>query len=218
MVRQTPSPSIDYIRKLYARQDPLLESINAALAELGIDKQIGPEEGKILQMLVVLTQVETIIEVGTLAGYSTLWLARGLPEDGRIYTIEQDPKNIAMAGKFFDQSDERDKIVQLEGEAHKQLDIIAEDGPFDMIFIDADKPSYGDYLDWAEKNLRSFGLIVADNTLLGGAVPQDAPPEGVPMVSWKAMRDFNERLADEDKYYTIMLPTQQGLTIAVKMF
>ncbi len=212
------TPSIDYIRKLYAAQDSLLTSIDESLLRLNIPMHIGAEEGKLLQMLITLHRAEKIVEIGTLAGYSTLWMARALPKGGHIYTINKDPQHIVMAKHFFDQSDVRDSITMLEGDAHAVLPQLAGEAPFDMIFIDADKISYNDYLDWAEANIRPFGLIVADNTLLHGTMGLDLPPQNISPTSWHNMRRFNERLADTQKYFTTMIATQEGLTVAIKLF
>ncbi len=212
------TPSIDYIRKLYAAQDSLLASIDESLLRLNIPIHIGAEEGKLLQMLITLHRAEKIVEIGTLAGYSTIWMARALPPGGHIYTVNKDPAHIAMASHFFDQSEVRDSITMLEGDAHAVLPQLSSEAPFDMIFIDADKISYNDYLDWAEKNVRPMGLIVADNTLLHGTMGLDLPPQNIAPATWHNMRRFNERLADHEKYFTTMIATQEGLTVAIKLF
>lgn len=212
------SPSLDYIRKLYAPQDALLTGIDQALHDSGMPIHIGAEEGRLLQLFIGLSGVKTIVEVGTLAGYSTLWMARALPPDGHVYTIDRDPKHIAMAKGFFAKSEVKDRITLLEGDAHDMLDKLSPKAPFDMIFIDADKLSYNDYLDWAEANLRPGGLIVADNTFLFGSVYLDAPPEGTAPATWHAMQLFNERLANPEKYFATMVPTEEGLSVAVKLF
>ena len=242
------TPAIDYIRKLYATQDALLAEIDDSLQRMGMHINIGAEEGKLLQMLITLHQPKHIIEIGTLAGYSTLWMARALPEGGHITTINKDPQHIAMARDFFARSDVGDLITMLEGDAHDVLPKLSSPPPpggrlggghysnelsqksphpsppsngegikFDMIFIDADKISYNDYLDWAEANIRTGGLIVADNTLLHGAMELDAPPPNVAPTTWHAMRRFNERLADPKKYFATIIPTQEGMTVAVKL-
>lgn len=217
MARQV-TPSIDYIRKLYAPQDSLLNSINELLEKMDIHMQIGAEEGRLLQLLIVMHDIKTIVEVGTLAGYSTIWMARALPDKGHIHTINKDPRHIAMAAHFFDQSDVRDRITQHEGDARVVLPKLGHKSAFDMIFIDADKISYNDYLDWAEKHIRKGGLIVADNTLLFNTIGLDLPPEGIAPATWDNMRRFNERLADREKYFSAMIPTQDGMTVAIKLF
>ena len=217
MSRQV-TPSIDYIRKLYAPQDALLESIDALLARLRIHINIGAEEGKLLQLLIGLHGARKIVEIGTLAGYSAIWMARALPEDGHLYTINKDPEHIAMAAHFFEQSDVKKRITMLEGDAHDVLPKLNGKGPFDMVFIDADKISYNDYLEWTEAQVRPGGLIVADNTLLFGSMGLAEPPHEVAPATWHAMRLFNERLADPQKYFSLLIPTQEGLTVAVKLF
>lgn len=211
------SPNLDYIRKLYAAQDSLLLSINETLQKLGLEIQISPEEGKLLHLLIALKEIKTVVEIGTLAGYSAIWIARALPPDGRIYTIEKNPEHALMARHFFDQSEVKGRITLLEGDAHAQLKSLSAQAPFDMVFIDADKESYNDYLDWAEKNVRTGGLIVADNTLLFDTVALDVPPADMPRATWEGMRRFNGRLADPKKYLGVMVPTDDGLTVAMKL-
>lgn len=218
MGREHINPNIDYIRKLYAPQDALLASIDEMLVKMDIHMHVGADEGKLLQMLITLHQARRIVEIGTLAGYSTIWMARAVPEDGHVYTINKEPEHIAMARHFFDQSDVKERITMLEGDAHELLPTLESQGPFDMVFIDADKISYNDYLNWAEKNIRPYGLIVADNTLLFDAVALDVPPASVAPATWQTMRTFNERLADPEKYFATMIPTAEGLSVAVKLF
>lgn len=209
------SPNLDYIRKLYAAQDSLLSSINETLQKLGMEIQISPEEGKLLHLLIAMHRVKSIVEIGTLAGYSAIWMARALPADGKLFTIEKNPEHAAMARHFFGQSEVNNRITLLEGDAHTQLKSLAAKAPFDMVFIDADKESYNAYLDWAEKNVRAGGLIIADNTLLFDTVALDAPPADMPRATWEGMRRFNDRLADTRKYLSTMVPTDDGLTVAI---
>jgi predicted O-methyltransferase YrrM len=214
----TTALNLDYIRKLYAPQDKLLAEIDATLNERNIAIHINPEEGKLLQLLITLHRVKTVVEIGTLAGYSAIWMARALPKDGHFYAINKDPEHIRLAQGFFDRSGVGERITQLQGDAHDVLPTLNGKAPFDMVFIDADKESYNDYLDWAERNIRQGGLIVADNTLLFDAAALNAPPPGIAPSTWKGMRHFNERLADPKKYLTTMINTDDGLTIAIKQF
>ena len=180
--------------------------------------QVGAEEGRILQLLIALHGAKKIVEIGTLAGYSTIWMARALPDDGHIYTINRDASHFAMAQSFFAQSECAGKITQLEGDAHDILPKLSPNAPYDLIFIDADKISYPDYLDWAEQNIRKGGLIIADNSLLGGIAAMDAPPPKFAPTTWQNIRNFNNRLADRSKYNAIIIPTIQGLSVAIKVF
>ena len=215
---RNPDPKISYIRNLYAVQDALLSEIDAQLHAIGIPIHIGAEEGRLLQVLIATHGAKTIVEIGTLAGYSALWMARGLPEGGHVYTINKDPVHIALARGFFDRSEVGDRITMLEGDAQKMLLTLESKAPFDMVFIDADKISYNDYLDWAEKNVRTGGLIIADNTFLHDTIYNDTAPEDIAPTTWNAMRRFNERLADPKRYCSTIIPTVEGLSIAIKKF
>lgn len=213
----TPPKSLQYIRDLYAQEDDLLQQVNLALKSINMQIQIGPEEGKFLQLLIRMAGVKKLVEIGTLAGYSAIWMARALPKDGQIITIEGEPKHSALAKKHFAACDAGDKVLLVEGNAADILPNLASKGPFDMVFIDADKIGYLNYLDWAEANIRPGGLIVADNTLLFDSIYEDAPLEGVSMEAWTTMREFNLRLADPAKYLSVMVPTKEGMTVAVKL-
>ena len=121
-----------------------------------------------------------------------------------------------MAKNYLARSEVGDKIVQYCGDARKMLEELSPKGPFDMVFIDADKISYEIYLDWAEVNIRQGGIIIADNTFLFDSVYEDAPLEGISLEAWNTMRRFNERLADSSKYLSILLPTKEGLSVAIR--
>lgn len=218
------NPALNYIRGLYAQEDALLQSIRDAFEQRGMAIQVGAEEGKILHMLVKLHQTKTIVEIGTLGGYSAIWMARALPSNGHLHTIERESEHAELARSFIKQSEVRDKITVWEGKATDVLKRIGDMLPqVDAVFIDADKINYPNYLDWAEAHLKPGGLLIADNTLLFGSVYLDAPPEEgdenyptVRQTTWQGMRDFNARLADSKHFDAIMLPTGEGLTVAVR--
>jgi len=206
---------MDYIRRLFAPETKALENARAAMAAENDRISIYPEEGKLLQVLIGLAGIRTIVEVGTLGGYSALWMAGALPSDGHLYTLEKDPARAALARKNLQ---DVPNVTLVEGDALRTLGDLAAKGPFDMIFIDADKLHYASYLDWAEKNIRKGGLVVGDNTFLFDAVWQAEMPPRVRETARAAMRDFNARLADPARYRAIVLPTAEGMTIAQKLF
>jgi len=212
---------LSYIRGLYACEDVLLKNIRGECLFDNRPITINPEEGKFLQLLIKSCNVKTIIEVGLLYGYSTVWLVRALPEDGKIYTIDRDEYNTKLARENFNKLDNNlgEKIEILIGDAAEKLeDLIAKNIQCDMIFIDADKSNYINYLKLSEKLLKKGGLVVADNTFLSGAVYLDYLPERIRVTAQKNMRDFNRELADPIKYHSIMLNTEEGLSIALKLF
>lgn len=206
---------LSYIRDLFAPESEAQQKARQSLTGDNDKISIYAEEGKLLQLLIRLAGIKTIIEVGTLGGYAALWMADALPEGGHLYTIEKDPGRAALAKE---NTTNAPNITLLEGDAQTVLTDLADKAPFDMIFIDADKLNYARYLDWAEQHIRKGGLIIGDNSLLFDAVWMEELPPRVRQTALQAMRDFNKRLADPARYHSILLPTQEGMTIAQKLF
>lgn len=212
---------LSYIRELYANEDILLKNIRNECLLDDRSITINPEEGKFLQFLIKACNINTIVEVGMLYGYSTIWMARSLSENGRIFTIDREEYNVKLARKNFDKLENNlgNKIEILLGNAEEKLEnLISKNIQCDMIFIDADKLNYTNYLKLSEKLVKKGGLIVADNTFLSGAVYLDYLPERVRITAQKNMREFNRELANPLKYQSIMLNTEEGLSIALKLF
>src|SRR6266849_4356788 len=169
-----------YINNLLAPSDPALEAALRASSKAGLPAiNVTPNQGKFLQLLARAQGARNILEIGTLGGYSTIWLARALPKNGRLVTLEADPKhaqvaraNIVGAGLA--------NIVDLRlGKAQETLPkLVAEGlGPFDLIFIDADKPGYPDYFTWSLKLSHRGSLIIADNVVRDGAIIDSSSPD-----------------------------------------
>ncbi len=205
---------IKYIRDTFIKEDDILKKIKEDARKINREININPEEGQLLQILIKLGNFKKIMEIGTFFGYSTIWLARATGKDAKIYTIERDKESIEKAKNNFKSAELEDKIVVLEGDAKDILRNLNEE--FDMIFIDAEKNHYLDYLDWAEKNLKHGGLLIADNTLLSGAVYSEELPYRIRKSTKESMEMFNKRLADDKKYLSILLPAEDGMTIALK--
>jgi len=206
--------AFSYIRDLFAKESNELQKIRESTVGKNNGIYIYPEEGKLLQLLIKMNNIKTIIEIGTLSGYSATWMAEALPENGKLYTFEHDEKRYQMAKENVTNP----KIEIIKGAALNTLPSIEDKGPFDMIFIDANKNDYHNYLSWAEKNIRKGGIITADNTLLFDAVWDENTTEKVSNAAKNSMREFNLRLSDTEKYTSIMLPTEQGFNIAIKNF
>ncbi len=163
----------DYIAENFLDEDPALDATLAASEAAGLPEiQVAPLQGKLLMLLAASLGARTILEIGTLGGYSTIWLARGLVEGGRVVTLEIDPGHAAVARKNFENAGVADRIEVRVGAALDTLATLHAEhaGPFDLIFIDADKPSTPDYFDWAVKLARKGTLIVVDNVVREGAI------------------------------------------------
>lgn len=205
----------NYITSLFAQEDEALSQVITSLREDEAHMQISPTEGKTLHTLVKMIGAIKIIELGTLGGYSSIWMARAMDAGSKLYAIEIDYKKKDRILNNLNKCNVADKVELIIGKALNILPELEAYGPFDMIFIDADKANYLNYLDWAEKNIRKGGLIVGDNTFLFGAVYGDNSKDINPDTI-KTMKEFNARLSNKDKYTSIILPTAEGMTIAVK--
>src|SRR6185312_3545958 len=170
---------------------------------------ISSAEARILQFLIRGFDIEKIVEFGTLYGYSALAMAKALPDDGVVFTLEKEPEHHRFAAETFKSSPHGKKIVSLCGDAADLMREIEGKGPFDMVFIDANKSGYVDYLNWAEKHLRRGGLIVGDNTFLWGGV-YGTTPSHASESQVVAMKEFNKRLSDSSKYNSTLIPTVEG--------
>lgn len=165
--------SVDnYINQLIAPHDDALTAAERSIIESGIPQiSVSANQGKFLQVLAKLCGAKKILEVGTLGGYSTIWMARALPPGGKVVTLEIEPKHADVARMNFERAGLANVIDIRLGKA---IDIMptlkSSDAPFDMIFIDADKPPYTEYFQWALKLSKPGTLIVADNVIRGGKV------------------------------------------------
>lgn len=207
----------NYIKSVFADEGKALSEVISTLREDERHMQISPVEGKILHTLVKMVGAEKIVEIGSLGGYSAIWMARALPQEGKLYALEVDYKKETRILNNFAKCGVSGKTELMIGKAKDLLPSLEDKAPFDVVFIDADKANYVNYLDWAEQHVRKGGLIIGDNTFLFGAVygdnTKDIAPETV-----KTMQEFNLRLANPEKYTSILLPTTEGLTVAVKEF
>lgn len=217
-MREKNQKELDYINHLFAPEDPPLQAIRQSLAEdakEGIN--IAPYEGKLLQVFLGLIKAQKVVEVGTLYGYSTLWIARALPPEGQVVSLESSQDNYHKAKALLQGTEVWPRIDLHLGDAAKTLKDLNSQAPFDAIFIDANKSSYAQYLDWAEEYIRPGGLIFGDNTFLFGHVITRQPGGSINQKQIDVMQSFNQRLANPTKYRSVLIPTPQGLTVAQKL-
>ncbi len=212
--------SVDrYIADLFVGDDTALTAALEASTEAGLPAiAVAPHEGKLLYLLARAIGAKRILEIGTLGGYSTIWLARALPNEGRLITLEYDPKHAEVARANIAHAGLADRAEVRVGPALDTLPEIAAEGggPFDFIFIDADKQGYVDYLDWSLQLSRRGTLIIADNVIRDGKVldadTQDSLVQGV--------RHFNEVLAAEPRviataFQSVGAKGHDGMAIAL---
>lgn len=209
-----PHPRIEYIRKLFTQNDEFLQMSLDAMKSLDMQINIGPEDGKLLQILVKSICAKKAVEIGTLTGYSAIWIARALGDEGILYSLEKNERNAEIARSIILAASLENVVQIIQGDAEETLTTLY--GPFDFIFIDANKPSYLYYLEWAKANIRSGGIIVADNTYLSESVYLEEMPGHVRFTTWNQMKEFNAIAASSDGFESVMLPSAEGMTILLK--
>jgi caffeoyl-CoA O-methyltransferase len=211
----TSSPILDFVDSLYHQEsETMLESLQAIAAQDLPRIQVGPGDGALLALLLRLIGAERVVEIGTLTGYSALWMLRGLREDGRIWTFEADPVAAAQARRVFEQDGADRRVTVIEGPAAENLSTIESSGPFDAVFIDADKGGYPAYASWGLDNVRSGGLLLADNAYLFGYLAGREPSQRAGASDITAMRRFHQLLAERCTHATV-IPTPDGMAVGV---
>ncbi len=183
-----------YYDALLKTADPILEAALVESKAAGLPEiQVSPLQGKLLYLLAKAHRPQRILEIGTLGGYSTIWLARGLPSDGRLVTIEHSARHADVARANIARAGLEHQVEIRVGPALEVLPLLESEGagPFDMVFIDADKPSYPEYLDWSVKLARPGSVILADNVVRRGDVIEAQSED----VNVQGIRRMNEAIA-----------------------
>ncbi|OGR85297.1 MAG: hypothetical protein A3J74_08325 [Elusimicrobia bacterium RIFCSPHIGHO2_02_FULL_57_9] len=208
---------LNFVSALIAPEDGALRKIRLETPKRGLPPiNIGPDEGKILDFLVKACRAQNAVEVGTLAGYSSCWIARALPEGGMLHTLEYEAKHAQLARDNIRAAGLESKITVHEGDASVILSSLVKSGPYDFCFIDADKVNYPRYLRWAIDNVRSGGIVVGDNAYLFGKLHLSAKKAKNDGPAVEAMQEFLSTMADTRFFSSCaMIPTGEGMAMAV---
>jgi predicted O-methyltransferase YrrM len=209
----------DYFSETLVRSDDVLASALTASAEAGLPPiQVSAPQGKLLMLLARMLGAKRILEVGTLGGYSTIWLARGLAAGGRLTTLEIDPTHARIARANLDRAGFADTVDVRLGRGLDTLPQLEAEGagPFDLTFIDADKPSNPDYFQWALRMSRPGSVIVVDNVVRGGKVA-DATSDDAAVRGVRALMDLiaSEPRVDATAIQTVGSKSYDGFALAV---
>ena len=200
-----------YVEALFAREDHVLtEARRRSDAEDLPQIQVPAATGRLVQVLIRLSGAERVLEVGTLGGYSAVWIARALPEHGTLLTLEREPSHAEVARETLRQAGFSDRAEVREGEALTHLEGL--DGTFDVVFVDADKESMVHYLEHGARLLKPGGLLLADNALWRGLVV--SPEEGSPAAH---VDRFNRALARDPRFMATIVPVGDGVAVGVRL-
>jgi caffeoyl-CoA O-methyltransferase len=222
-VTPVPAELVEYVRDLFAPEEPALQALRQAARDFGmpVGWEISPDVGRLFQLLCRAVGARRVVEFGTLAGYSALWFARALPADGRVISIEFNPDYAAFAREQMARIEGGAKVEVRVGAALESLpalerEVREQKAPFDVIFLDADKAHYPEFLDWSVRVLRPGGLLLADNVLRSeswhGQTLLDPAADDARIL---AIREFNRRLASDPRFTAIIIPMRAGIAAAI---
>ncbi len=201
----------EYLRELGRRgEDPLL----AEMLEYGQERDfplIGPEVGRFLYQLALLMNATRIFEMGSGFGYSAIWFARALPEDGEIFLTDGEAENMNKAREFLARDGQDQKAVFLTGYAQDLLQTVP--GSFDILFCDVDKEQYPEVLELARQRLRVGGALVIDNLIWGGRVADEENDQ----LSTRGVRAFTDRMWESKDFASSLLPIRDGVGLCLKL-
>ncbi|HCQ24902.1 MAG: methyltransferase domain-containing protein [Flavobacteriaceae bacterium TMED120] len=202
---------LEYAELHSTRESKLLEKLRRETFQKVLHPRMlsGPLQGRLLSLISKLIRPKRILELGTYTGYATLCLSEGLVQDGDIHTIDKNEELIAIQNKYFKSSGKRSNIHQHLGEA---LSILPQlEGPFDLVFIDADKENTQAYFDLCMERVPSGGLILTDNVLWSGKVLDSADKDDRDTL---ALQEFNHKVANDSRVESLMLPLRDGITLS----
>jgi predicted O-methyltransferase YrrM len=201
-----------YVAELFAVEDPVLAAIRERHAKAGLPAiHISADEGKLLHLLLLAIEATTVLEIGSLGGYSGVWLARALPPHGRLTTIEKDPRHAGLARRAFEEAGLSTQVNLIEGTALEVLPTLRPG--FDAVFVDADKEPLPAYFDWSMRLLRRGGLLLCDNSFFHGAAVDlsDRSPAA------EGVRTFNRLAANDPRLVATVVPVRDGLLVGLKI-
>jgi caffeoyl-CoA O-methyltransferase len=206
----------EWLERMYAPEDEVLAEIRARSAAAGLpDIQVAALDARHLEVLARAGGAKRAVEIGTLGGYSGVAILRGLGPGGELDTIDSEPRHAEVARESFRRAGFGAGARVHVGPALEVLPRLVARGPYDLVFIDADKEGYPRYLDWAADNLRLGGVVLLDNAFLFGHLHE--PPAGERATSIKAMQAVHEKLARSGHFRATPLPTGEGLAMGVKI-
>jgi predicted O-methyltransferase YrrM len=196
----------DYITDRLVKPDAVLKAALESSTAAGMPPiAVSPAQGKLLHLLALISRAKNILEIGTLGGYSAIWMARALPPGGKLITLESDAKHAAVAKANIERAGLTSMVEIRLGKALQTLPLLAAEkrGPFDLTFIDADKQSIPEYFSWALEHSHPGSLIIVDNVVRGGAVVEAASTDG----AVQGVRRLNEMLFAENRVTATAIQT-----------
>ena len=206
---------VNYLQTVGYRRDPIIDKLVKETKALGnlAQMQIAPEQGQFLEIIVAISKAKKCLEIGRFTGLSTLCMARGLPNDGKIISIDNSDEFSSLANKFWKQADIQHKIESVIGQGVEVMQsYVDRQFSFDLIFIDADKNNYPHYYELSLELLPSNGIIIIDNMLWGG----DVVDLSIKDTQTETIRSLNTKIQKDERVHFSLLPVSDGLSFIRK--
>ena len=206
---------VSYLQSVGYRRDPIIDKLVKETKALGnlAQMQIAPEQGQFLEIIVAISKAKKCLEIGRFTGLSTLCMARGLPDDGKIISIDNSDEFSSLANKFWKQANIQHKIESVIGQGVEVMQsYVDRQFSFDLIFIDADKNNYPHYYELSLELLPSNGIIIIDNMLWGG----DVADLSIKDTQTETIRSLNEKILKDERVHFSLLPLSDGLSFVRK--
>ncbi len=214
----TETRIVNYIESVFQPEDRVLKEVRERMERQGLPSiQVGRMDGLHLEILTRSSGAKKAVEIGTLGGYSGISIARGLGPHGKLYTFELEQTHAEFARESFQKAEVSDQIDIWVGPALDNLNKINPHGPFDLVFIDADKVNYPYYLNWAADHLRVGGIVLGDNTFGWGMIADSEFETADEEAAIKGLREFNLMASQGGRFRSTIIPTGEGLTLGVKI-
>jgi len=206
---------VSYLQTVGYRRDSIIDKLVKETKALGnlAQMQIAPEQGQFLEIIAAISKAKKCLEIGRFTGLSTLCMARGLPDDGKIISIDNSDEFLSVANKFWKQADIQHKIESVIGQGIEVMQsYVDRQFSFDLIFIDADKNNYSHYYELSLELLPSNGIIIIDNMLWGG----DVADLSIKDTQTEAIRSLNKKIQKDERVHFSLLPLSDGLSFVRK--
>lgn len=207
-----------YLGENFSAEDEFLKQLKIEAAKEDIPEIcIAPDQGKFLQFYLKSINAKNVLEIGALAGYSAIMMARALPDDGKLITLEKYAKNADFTRNMAEKAGLTNKIEVIQGDASNTLKEHKFDEIFDFIFVDADKRSYSEYLDLCTPLLRKGGIYCADNALAFGKIVEELDEDDREKPFVEGIRDFNQKIKNSNQYFSSLATIGDGMVMAIKL-
>ncbi|AGH96437.1 O-methyltransferase [Pseudobdellovibrio exovorus] len=217
-MRKVKSDRYSYIESLSEPEDKTKEKARNHSQQIGLDAiSLSVVEARLIQFQLQSVSAKKVVEIGTLTGLSASYILEALPQDGKLWTIEKSPQHAELAEDVLDTEIKAGRCQIVVDDAQKALEGLSAEGPFDAVFIDGNKAAYLNYFEWALKNTKVGGVIIADNVFLAGSVWGDMSAQKFSEKQISVLNQMNRMAFQNKSLSSVIIPTEEGMLVCKKL-